>query len=135
MIGAQAAEIDVFVAIGRWTDETFYFTHALPTDGSTAYKETGDTSHLQDALRKCRIPKQTAPTRLPEGFEMSVLEVLSGNLSRSVYCSFSGTEDKFFTLQIDRFNSADDVVLTTFEKDGGVSRVIHVAQRHSISSR
>lgn len=59
LIGAQAAGIDVFGAIGRWTDETFHFVsfpHSIPQDQETTAPNLENLllNRGETLNRKCR---------------------------------------------------------------------------------
>lgn len=124
MIGAQAAGIDVFGAIGRWTDETFHFVIASGNaqnsrggDIPIASNENGYYLSLQSALDECGITEKLAPTWYPGEFEMSVPEVSSSDVGDKIFCVFNGPDDKTFYFQVRRYNSVDDLNSHIFEKD------------------
>lgn len=119
MIGAQAAGIDVFGAIGRWTDETFHFAMftGSATDGVSEPPVFEGYAQLQAALDDCGITEELAPTWCPEGFEMSAPEVLSNDLCNTIYCLFSDQEGKSFSIQILQYNSISDIGVLGLEKD------------------
>ena len=95
LIGAQAAGIDVFGAIGRWTDETFHFVsfpHSIPQDQETTAPnlENVETCNvIKGALKDCEIPEELAPTWYPVGIEASDPKILSDKLSDTVHIFFS----------------------------------------------
>jgi hypothetical protein len=126
MVGAQAAGIDVFGAIGRWTNETFRFaisSTGVTQDGTgvgspSAQKDNGYYTSLQTALNNCGITVDLAPTKYPDGFEMSEPKILSTDFGDKILCGFSAGEDKFFSIQIWRYTLASDLNSHNFEKDG-----------------
>ena len=104
LIGAQAAGIDVFGAIGRWTDETFHFVsfpHSIPQDQETTAPnlENVETCNvIKGALKDCEIPEELAPTWYPVGIEASDPKILSDKLSDTVHIFFSDGDMLFFNL-------------------------------------
>lgn len=119
MIGAQAAGIDVFGAIGRWTDETFHFTMftGSATDGVSEFPVFEGYAQLQAALDDCGITEKLAPTWCPEGFEVSGLKVTTNDLGDKIYCAFDGVDDRTFNIQVRRYKSIDNIESRVFEKD------------------
>lgn len=123
MVGAQAAGIDVFGAIGRWTEETFHFvtsaSGAAKNDApqSTASDDNATYVALQAALDDCGITEKLIPTQYPEGFEASDPKISNTDFGTKISCNFSEREDKSFSIQIWRYNKTADIDSRTFEKD------------------
>jgi hypothetical protein len=119
MIGAQAAGIDVFGAIGRWTDETFHFAifTGSVTDGISEPSVFEGYTQLQAALDDCGITEKLAPTWCPEGFETFGPEVLSNDICDKIHCFFSDASGEFFDITIKHYKSASNIETPTFEKD------------------
>lgn len=123
LIGAQAAGIDVFGAIGRWTDETFHFVsfpHSIPQDQETTAPnlENVETCNvIKGALKDCEIPEELAPTWYPVGIEASDPKILSDKLSDTVHIFFSDGDMLFFNLNITRYRSTSYLNTHIFEKD------------------
>lgn len=125
MVGAQAAGIDIFGAIGRWTDETFHFiTSSTPgdmqgtgTNSSASEKDNEYYISLQGALDSCGITEKLAPTKYPYGFEISELKVSEVIFGDKIFCNYNGREEEFFSIQVLRYNQASDLNSHSFEKD------------------
>ncbi len=125
MVGVQAAGIDIFGAIGRWTEETFHFVTApvgaMQDDvnaGISSMQRNSEYYHrLQNALDECGITEKLAPTWYPEGFEMSEPKTANNELGNKVLCGFTGPQDKSFSIQVRRYNSASYLDVQTLEKD------------------
>lgn len=124
MITAQAAGIDVFGAIGRWTEETFHFVSSPSgaiQSGTGAIKpgaENASEYHLiQAALDECGITEVLAPTWYPEGFEASEPEIISTSLSDTINVPFLGEEEQFYSIDITLYLSTSQLATHTFEKD------------------
>ena len=96
MVVAQAAGVDVFGAIARWTDEVFSLgtirsdgaddgtsTPALADNGTDNSNNTTYTS-LQEALDVCGITEFREPTWIPDGYEL-----------RNVMIDYWPDDDKF----------------------------------------
>lgn len=123
MITAQAAGIDVFGAIGRWTEETFHFVSAPSgviqnSEGATPGSESfSEHQLLQAALEECGITEDLAPTWYPEGFEASEPEIINTSLSDTINVPFCGEEGQFYNIAITLYQSASNLDSYTLEKD------------------
>lgn len=115
MLTAQAAGVDVFGAIGRWTEETFHFELPINHDdlaGETDY-------NLQNASQELGIPGSVAPTWHPKNFiaktptKNSVEDYIDATTCEYVNIS----EDRSYFIEISYYYHSDDVEATTFEKD------------------
>ena len=90
MFGAQAAGIDVFGALGRWTEETFHFVapkaSAAPTyhtvSNGDGFYELEQYSTLQDAFDAYSISDPLAPSWIPEGYTLDYVEVSPSDICR-----------------------------------------------------
>lgn len=123
LITVQAAGIDVFGAIGRWTEDTFHFV--MPSGGSAqsgignATMDTRDSdtdNAIQSALDKCGITENLVPTRYPDGFGASEPEIIETSQCDIVHIGFSN-EKEFFSIDIRKYQSVPDFSAHTFEKD------------------
>lgn len=101
MFCAQAAGIDVFGAIGRWTEETFRFSIPPRTGSSVldgASQEDGELSEvihydtLQEALDTHSIIARVAPTWLPDGYTQQYIDATT--LSNQVVIEASYMDEK-----------------------------------------
>ncbi len=114
MIGAQAAGIDVFGNLARWTDEVFFF---IPSSSETYTSEF--SAALQAALERAELPKELAPTWFPEGFTAEEPEFWDDDVSTAVGISFVNPEGKSFIVSIDFYKEAGAIETLPFEKDAG----------------
>lgn len=124
LITVQAVGIDVFGAIGRWTEDTFHFV--IPSSG-IVQSSTGSTSKnaqdstiydlFQSALDECGITEDLAPTWYPDGFDTSEPKILHTNLNDIINVAFHGEDERFFSISIMRFQSPSDLSSQIFEKD------------------
>lgn len=122
MIGVQASGVDVFGAIGRWTDETFHFVSfrgAAEQDGVATPSPENSRYYnaLQAALEECGITADLAPTWYPEGADASEPQVLHDALSETVSFNFTLGDERFFSVDITQYHSAAALDALAFEKD------------------
>lgn len=111
MVGAQAAGIDVFGNLARWTNEVFFFLSST--------EENEFSASLQQALERAELPKELAPTWFPEGFTAEEPEFWDDDVSTAVGISFVNPEGKNFIASIDFYKEAGAIGTLPFEKDAG----------------
>ncbi len=113
MLTAQAAGLDVFGAIGRWTEEKFHF-EISPTseDGTTDYT-------FREASREKGLPQNLIPTWYPKGFESS--EPIDDSVEDyvdSVYCEYINKEEnRSYLTIVSRYYDSNSIAATVYEKD------------------
>lgn len=113
MLTAQAAGLDVFGAIGRWTEEKFHF-EISPTseDGTTDYT-------FREASREKGLPQNLIPTWYPKGFESSEpIDDSIENYVDSVYCEYINKEEnRSYLTMVSRYYDSNSIAATVYEKD------------------
>ena len=127
MFCAQAAGIDVFGAIGRWTEETFRFAapagpatsavSAVPVDidGVLIY-EVEQYPTLQDAFDAHSISEPLAPSWIPEGYVLDYVEASPSTgqvVFTASYSSGQSILNLMYSYRMDGTFSS-----SIFEKDG-----------------
>ena len=113
MLTAQAAGLDVFGVIGRWTEEQFHFeVSSNSVEGNTDYT-------LQEASEERGFPKSLIPTWCPEGFEPS--EPIDDSVEDyvdSVYCEYINKEkNRAYLAMVSRYYDSNSIAATVYEKD------------------
>lgn len=113
MLTAQAAGLDVFGAIGRWTEEKFHFEITPASeDGTTDYT-------FREASRKRRLPQSLIPTWYPKGFESS--EPIDDSVEDyvdSVYCEYINKEEnRSYLAMVSRYFDSEAIAAAVYEKD------------------
>lgn len=113
MLTAQAAGVDVFGAIGRWTEEKFHFEIA-PTsaDGTTDYT-------FREVSTERGFSKNLIPTWYPEGFEAFEPEDNSiEDYVNSVYCQYINKEEnRSYLAMVSQYYDPSSIESTVYEKD------------------
>lgn len=120
MVAAQAAGVDVFGAVARWTEETFHF-NVSGADGSTAW-----FADYQEELEAAGLSEEYLPTWLPEGYEVTDLQIQEINKSKDIYILYSGENGTAFDLLISIYNEAEAMEQHIFEKDDTPVQTIQV---------
>lgn len=113
MVTAQAAGLDPFGAIGRWTEETFHFT--LSAD------QTGPEAALKKAAEDCQLPTELLPTWHPAGFEAAEPQVdhVEDFLNSVLYSYEDKEKNLSYIVCLERYYHPSDIQATVFEKDDG----------------
>ena len=115
MLTAQAAGVDVFGAIGRWTEETFHFELPINHDdlaGETDY-------NLRNASQKAGLPGSVAPVWCPEGFvpKTPTNTHIEDYVDTAVCEYINENENRSYFVDISYYYNSSDVEATIFEKD------------------
>lgn len=110
LVVAQAAGMDVFGAIARWTDEKFHFV-TTPT-----------TNHEVEAfcsvLDEYDISTEYAPTWLPEGFVADEPEVTKTKRLLAVSARFKNSKNEII-FTVTKYDSEDVIYFSSYEKEVG----------------
>lgn len=112
MIGAQAAGIDVFGNLARWTDETIHFILPDREPEVSPYYEP-----FRKALEDNGLPGELAPKWYPEGFVTEGPVVEEGKRGIFVLLPFQNKAKKDFAVSISWSPDADRLGSKTYEKD------------------
>lgn len=113
MVGAQAAGMDVFGNLARWTDEHLYFIFSSGDNARNV--ETHDL--FQKALKDCGLPTDLAPSWYPKGYT-SELNVWNddASLGKFIRLSFMNEDGSYFAILVDQYNDIEDAQML-IEKD------------------
>lgn len=101
MIVAQAAGIDVFGTMARWTDEVFSLgTVRSSSVGYVLPEETGEYGTLQEALNAYQVTEVSAPTWIPEEYVLESVgaEYWDDIKDLSFTCKYTNGNDKVLIL-------------------------------------
>lgn len=116
MLTVQAAGINLFGAIGRWTEEHFQFDLSYIGKG----KQGSVDYSLLESCSTCGFSSSIVPAWYPDGFEASAPQVdrISGHID-SVRCLYTHQEEeRTYTVEINRYYTEQDFRSLVYEKDG-----------------
>jgi len=105
MVGVQAAGVDLFGSLARWTEEVFHFVPAAAQQQS-----------IREALRSCGIPEELGPVWFPEGLEVEGIEVYDSEDLKRVSARYSDG-DKRVRVEISQLNMPMDMEELGYQKD------------------
>ncbi len=113
MVGAQAAGLDVFGTLARWTDSTFHHV--------TTPRERDDSISLENSsygtIDVQRILGEYAPAKLPDGAEAIASSIREDEFGVAAQVSFSLSENKQFFVRVEQYSESEDIDSITFELD------------------
>lgn len=109
LVVAQAAGLDVFGAMARWTDETFHFAPAGTKD---------ETQPFRSLLEEHNIPVAYAPTWIPAGFVFEEPYVVDSKRLTTVSVRYSNGEDAFM-YSVTHHLFKDTIEASNYEKEYG----------------
>ena len=107
MVTVQAAGVDVFGAMARWTEDVFSFGRIAPdsqvsddpaqeTAGQEAKASSAEFASLQEAFDAYSMTEVHEPTWLPEGYALSRIDVMAADdpFLRSFSASYTDGEGR-----------------------------------------
>lgn len=107
LVVAQAAGLDVFGAMARWTDETFHFV-ITPTTNH-------EVEAFCSALDEYDISTEYAPTWLPEGFVADEPEVTKTKRLLAVSARFKNSKNEII-FTVTKYDSEDVIYFQAMRK-------------------
>lgn len=122
MFAAQAAGVDVFGSLARWTEERFHFSGGTGRPAEAAARpESEDETYLaiQAEVDKLGIEIPVVPTWFPDGYELEEIQLPNPDITewKDVYCSFGNEEGQNLGLLITRYEKGFDISSAVYEKD------------------
>lgn len=111
MVGAQAAGLDIFGALAKWTDEYFHFIVAPHQQVSPYYEP------FRQALEDQHMPTELAPSWYPTDAQASDPEIWSDDIGSTVYMDFIRSDESSFKISVEFNIDASYVEDLLYEKD------------------
>ena len=120
---AQAAGVDVFGAIGRWTESVFHFERRPETTGDLDVElmqvdESTVLPELREAFAACEIPLSLAPKNVPEDMTVTEVELIENadiatvsfliGLGDDSICQVSVLKYKEDVLELNSYEKSED---------------------------
>lgn len=123
MIAAQAAGVDVFGSLARWTEETFHFNGGDNTpaaDGTRPQVEDETYLAIQAEVDKLGIDVPVVPTWFPDGYELQEIQSSNPDITewKGVDCLFRNENSQTLRFRITKYEDDYDISSIVFEKDG-----------------
>ncbi len=110
LVVAQAAGLDVFGAMARWTDDTFHFI--------TTTSSNNEVVALRSKLEEQGFPVEYAPTWVPDGFIATEPQIVDSKRISQVSTYFTKGNSGFL-FAVTRYRSQEDINATEYEKVRG----------------
>ena len=123
MIAAQAAGVDIFGSLARWTEETFHFNGGDSTpaaDGTRPQVEDETYLAIQAEVDKLGIDVPVVPTWFPDGYELQEIQSSNPDITewKGVDCLFRNENSQTLRFRITKYEDDYDISSIVFEKDG-----------------
>ena len=115
MVAAQAAGVDVFGALGRWTDETFHFITTGSSEASVHEIDAEYYEQVQSELLEWGVEEELFPTWQPDGFVAQEPRITNDNMSETVSMVFMGDKSAYYIRIVHFYTPSDSTGI--FEKD------------------
>ena len=96
---AQAAGIDVFGTIARWTDSVFVYERSAAST-ETDPQEESSVEKLKHVILAQGLPQSYAPSWLPERFILSELKAESNESFRTIQAIFTSPTNEYIIIEI-----------------------------------
>lgn len=133
MVAAQAAGVDVFGALGRWTDETFHFITTGSSEASAHDIDAEYYEQVQSELREWGVEEELFPTWQPDGFVAQAPQITNNGNNDTLSVGFL-SDDRSYSVRIICFRVPGETP-GTFEKDDSpVEEYVHNGNRFYIFS-
>lgn len=115
MVGAQAAGVDVFGVLARWTDDTFHFEtwSAEPTYCEALH----DT--IQEVFNTQGVLGEFVPTWYPDGYDVASVKTSEDVLGQSIDITLLNESGNAFSIRLDRYSQNKYIDPLTFEIESG----------------
>ena len=123
MIVAQAAGVDIFGSLARWTEKTFHFNGGDSTpaaDGTRPQVEDETYLAIQAEVDKLGIDVPVVPTWFPDGYELQEIQSSNPDITewKGVDCLFRNENSQTLRFRITKYEEDYDISSIVFEKDG-----------------
>lgn len=93
-------KLNLFEAIGQWTQELFGFFSGGQSDDYTFTTDNPDLQEIYDAVAEQGVTRPVVPTWIPEGFELQEVKKLSSTAGDKIHA---------------RLSNGDNYILLTYE--------------------
>ena len=101
----QASGIDVFGALGRWTDSVFHFQTSETSQ--TTVQQDEPMNEIQKALEDANMPIELAPTWIPEGYKVALINRLVNKKFRGLFITLENENEQSVSLEINEYFDSD----------------------------
>ena len=125
MITAQAAGLDIFGAIARWTDETFHFSV------SGEVQSADWANPFYEELSEAGLDSSFIPTYLPDGYSPGELLVSETDSYRQIYLPLNNSYGQYIDIMVTIYSDPTVMEETLIEKDGSPVQEYIEGDRHT----
>lgn len=94
LIGVQAAGVDVFGALAKWTGEVFKFR--VDDEAASDAPHAEEQNEMQKMLAELGMPVELAPTWLPEGYTLFRVEQINTDVGSGIYAAYENNNSRIY---------------------------------------
>ena len=124
MVTVQAAGVDVFGAVGKWTDSLFHFESGNDSVEQPKDKQSSPVAIIKDTLLTYKLPPELAPSWLPDEFSISEINYSENKNTRYVDAMLTNEAGDWIVLRIDCFSTENSTDNLWHQKDNGDVEII-----------
>lgn len=117
MVTVQAAGVDVFGAVGKWTDNLFHFESDSTIEELPEEKTLMPVTAIKETLSTHGFPSELSPLWFPDSFDVSEINFMSNNEAKSVFAMLENKDNEWIMLRIDCFTSGQSTDNLWYQKD------------------
>lgn len=117
MVTVQAAGVDVFGAVARWTDNVLVIKSEDVEAGSVIVPHLTPSEEIRLALIDQGIPEDYAPSRMPNTYEIIDLQRIQNKKEKQVIVTVSDAEKNIITFQFKKSDYSENKNIIYYEKD------------------
>lgn len=121
LLAAQAAGLDLWGVIVRWSDETFHFS----------YQGEGPSSSWRDGQEELEM-NEYLPRWIPEGYAVEEIQTHELSDRSTAIITFSGENLPTFYLSVDVYEGLEQMQYMIFEKDDTPVQERHLANGETV---
>ncbi len=127
MVSVQAAGIDVFGAVGKWTDSIFHFESGQKNGSNVIEEESSTVDIIKQALLTQGIPAELSPSWLPRAYKIKEITLPSNSDYFGVTITLDNNTD-YLLICFDKTNSGK-AQNYWYEKDSGEVETVIVGEK------
>lgn len=122
LIGVQAAGMDVFGTMARWTGEVFRFQ--VEDKSTSGVPQTEQQNEMQRMLAELGMPVELAPTWIPEEYTLCTLERLEIDDSFGIYAVYE-SGNSYINIEVTEYHAASALNSLELQMDNVVPEEYH----------
>lgn len=129
LVVAQAAGLDVFGALAKWTAGTFSFGSGTTVVSTETETVSSGLDEVAAYLEQLCIPTQLVPSRLPDGYTLAEIRSLGSKRAHGIYAIFSNETKNSVSIIVSTADEENQIDNLFVEKNSGDPKVYPVGNK------